>query len=320
MTAKRSDIDVEISEVGPRDGLQMIKEYMPTAGKQAWVAAEAAAGVREIEVCSYVPAKVVAQFTDADAVVAHARTIPDLTVAVLVPNLRGAERAITAGAHKLSFPISASHGHSLSNVRKTPDEQVAELGRIVAAVRALPPDRRPQVSAGLSTAFGCSIDGTVPEAQVLRLIEAALAAGADDVGLADTVGCADPAQVKRLFLATRRAIGEAVPLGAHLHNTMGLGLANAMAALEAGVRSFDSSLGGLGGCPFAPGATGNIVTEDLVFMLHALGLRTGIDLDRLAAVRDVIKAAMPGIELYGHFAAAGWPKRLRVGAPAIAAE
>ncbi len=302
-----SEIDVEISEVGPRDGLQNTKQFMPTEAKKAWITAEAAAGVREIEVCSFVPPKLLPQFADANEVVAHALTIPGLAVAALIPNLKGAERAVAAGVHKLSFTISVSRAHSLNNVRKTPDEQLEEFRRIVTFLKTQPENRRAFLSGGLSTVFGCTLEGNIDEREVVRLAVALAEAGADDVSLADTVGYANPAQIKRVFSAVRREIGEKLT-SAHLHNTRGLGLANAVAALECGVKTLDSSLGGLGGCPYAPGASGNIVSEDLVFMLEAMGLRTGIDLDKLLAVRRIIEEALPDAELYGNLAVAGLPK------------
>ncbi len=300
-------IDVEISEVGPRDGLQNTKQFMPTEAKKAWISAEAAAGVREIEVCSFVPPKLIPQFSDATEVVAHALAIPGLGVAALIPNLKGAERGVAAGVHKLSFPLSVSRGHSLSNVRKTPEEQLAEFRRIADYLRTLPRDRRPALSGGLSTAFGCTIDGPVEEREVVRLAAGLVEAGADDVGLADTVGYASPAQIKSVFTAVRREIGDKLTC-AHLHNTRGLGLANAVAALETGIKTLDSSLGGLGGCPYAPGASGNVVTEDLVFMLESMGLRTGIDMEKLLRVRQQIEAALPDAEFHGNVAMAGLPK------------
>lgn len=304
MTRRR---DVEISEVGLRDGLQNTGMVMPTEAKKAWISAEAAAGVREIEVCSFVPAKLFPQFLDADEIVAHAVTVPGLAVAVLVPNLKGAERAIVAGAHKLTFTISVSRSHSLANVRREPDQQLEEFRRIVEYCRAMSADRRPVLSVGLSTVFGCTIEGPVKESEVCRLAVALIEAGGDDLSLADTVGYANPAQVKRIFKAVRAEVGAKLS-AAHFHNTRGLGLANVAAALEADVRAFDSSLGGLGGCPFAPGASGNVVTEDLVFMLEALGLKTGVDLEQLIAVRRIIEEALPGEQLYGHLALAGPPK------------
>ena len=300
-------MDILISEVGPRDGLQSIAAIMPLAAKKAWIDAEAAAGVREIEVGSFVPAKLLPQLADTAEVVAHARTIPGLTVAVLVPNARGAEAAIAAGAHKLTLPLSVSETHSLANLRKTHGQVLDEARAIAAMIKALPADRRPHFEGSLSTAFGCTLEGAIPDAQIARLAESLMAAGCDEVGLSDTTGYADPAAVKRLIKLVKDAAGDAALTGIHLHNTRGLGLANVLAGLEAGLTTFDASLGGLGGCPFAPGASGNIVTEDLVFMLQAMGLRTGIDLPALLAVRDILKAALPEEPLYGFTPDAGLP-------------
>jgi hydroxymethylglutaryl-CoA lyase len=296
-----------ISEVGPRDGLQSIKMTMPLAAKMAWISAEAAAGVPEIEVGSFVPAHLLPQLADTAEVVAHARSIPGLTVAVLVPNLKGAEAAVKAGAHKITIPLSASETHSLKNVRRTHAQMLEEARGIAALIRTLPADERPKFEGGLSTAFGCTIEGDVPADKVVRLAEDLMAAGCDEVGLSDTTGYANPAQVKDLVVRVKRAVGDHNLSGLHLHNTRGLGLANVLAGLEVGITTFDSSLGGLGGCPFAPGASGNIVTEDLVFMLEAMGLKTGIDLPKLLAVRQILRDALPGEELYGFTPDAGLP-------------
>jgi hydroxymethylglutaryl-CoA lyase len=304
-------IDVLVSEVGPRDGLQSIRPVMPLEAKKAWIAAEAAAGVREIEVGSFVPAKLLPQLADTTEVVAFARTLPGLTVAALVPNLKGAEAAVAAGAHKITLPLSASETHSLKNLRRTHAEVLEEIRGIVALLRSLPPARRPRFEGGLSTAFGCTLEGEVPADRVVRLAEFLMETGCDEVGLSDTTGYANPAQVKALVRRVRAAVGEHALAGLHLHNTRGLGLANVMAGLEVGIRTFDSSLGGLGGCPFAPGASGNIVTEDLVFMLEAMGLRTGIDLQKLLEVRRVLREALPGEALYGFTPDAGLPLGFR---------
>jgi hydroxymethylglutaryl-CoA lyase len=302
-----STIDILVSEVGPRDGLQNTKQFMPTEYKKRWISAAAAAGLREIEVCSFVPPKLIPQMIDADEIVAHARTIPGLTVAVLAPNLKGSLRAMSAGAHKITLPISVSYEHSLSNVRKTPDEAVAEAARICDARDELPKDQRPTIEAGLSTVFGCTLQGEVKESEVVRLAIACVEAGCDEIGLADSVGYANPAQIRRVYRLVKAAVGDRLT-GLHLHNTRGLGLANVVAGLEEGVRTFDASLGGLGGCPFAPGATGNIVTEDLVFMLESMGLRTGIDLDKLVAIRKLVAEGIPGEPLYGYLPTAGVTK------------
>lgn len=297
--------DVLISEVGPRDGLQSVKATMPTADKLRWIDALVAAGVREIEVASFVPARLLPQMADAAEVVRHAARHPALTVMALVPNLRGAEAALRAGVHKLTMPVSASREHSLANVRKTPEEMVEEVRAIARLRDELAPAVK--LEAGISTAFGCTLQGVVPEDEVIRLAALCVAAGADESGLSDTVGYANPAQVRRLFRRLRAEIGEKAG-AAHMHNTRGLGLANCLAAWEEGVRTFDSSLGGLGGCPYAPGASGNVVTEDLVFMFEAMGVRTGIDLEGIVAARAPLAAGLPGEPLYGMTPDAGLPK------------
>lgn len=296
---------VLISEVGPRDGLQSVATVMPTAAKCAWIDALVAAGVQEIEVASFVPPRLLPQMADAAAVVAHAVTHPGLTVMALVPNLRGAERAIAAGAHKLTVPVSASQAHSLANVRKPREAMVQELTRIAGACR----EAGVRLEAGLSTAFGCTLQGAVSEDEVIALAVACAEAGADEVGLSDTTGMAHPAQVRRLFQALRHALGPRAG-AAHLHNTRGLGLANCLAAYDVGVRTFDASLAGLGGCPYAPGASGNVVTEDLVFMFEAMGIDTGIDLLRLMASREALRNGLPGEPLHGMVAEAGIPAHM----------
>jgi hydroxymethylglutaryl-CoA lyase len=299
--------EVLVSEVGPRDGLQSIQTIMPLAAKQAWIAAEAAAGVREIEVGSFVPAKILPQLADTAAVVAYARSIAGLNVAVLVPNLKGAEAAVAAGAHKLTVPLSVSETHSLRNVRRTHAQMLEEVRGIARLLATSPGDTRPVLEGSLSTAFGCTLEGRIAPQSVLELAEALMQAGCDEVGLSDTTGYANPAQVRELVRRTRGVVGDHAFAGLHLHNTRGLGLANVLAGLEVGVTTFDSSLGGLGGCPFAPGASGNVVTEDLVFMLEAMGIATGIDLARLLDVRRIVREALPAEALYGFTPDAGLP-------------
>ena len=315
--SKDSKATILISEVGPRDGLQSIDRVMPLAAKQAWITAEAAAGVTEIEVGSFVPAKLLPQLADTAEVVRFARTIPGLTVAVLVPNLKGAEAAVAAGAHKITIPLSVSETHSLKNVRRTHAQMLDEARAIVALLQSLPKAQRPHFEGGLSTAFGCAIEGPIPADTVVRLAEAMMQAGCDEVGLSDTTGYANPAQVRMLVKRVKAAVGDAALTGLHLHNTRGLGLANVIAGLEAGITTFDSSLGGLGGCPFAPGASGNIVTEDLVFMLEAMGLQTGIDLPRLLQVREILRDALPGEALYGFTPDAGLPLGFEAATPTL---
>ena len=298
---------IHISEVGPRDGLQSIARVMPLEAKKAWIAAEAAAGVPEIEVGSFVPPSLLPQMADTAELIAFAKGIEGLAVAALVPNLKGAERAIAAGAEKISIPFSMSETHSLKNVRKDHAAMIAEIRLIAERMAEQPPETRPHFEVGLATAFGCTIEGPVSEDNVVRLAAAAIEAGAVEVGLSDTTGYANPAQVRRLVRAVKAEVGSDRLNTLHLHNTRGLGLANALAGLEEGITTLDASLGGLGGCPFAPGASGNIVTEDLVFMLEAMGYDTGIDLEKLMKVREIIAAALPGEPLYGFTPDAGLP-------------
>ncbi len=308
MESQPAPIDIEVSEVGTRDGLQSIDSIMPTAAKKAWIAAETAAGVPEIEVGSFVPARLLPQLADTAELVAFARTLPGLQVAVLVPNLKGALAAIESGAHKMSLPFSVSETHSHANLNRSHAQVFDEIAAIVAALEETPTARRPRFEVGLSTAFGCTLEGPVDEDDVVRIAERAVELGADEVGLSDTTGYGNPAQVRRLASRIHAAVGRERLTGIHLHNTRGQGLANVMAALDAGLTTIDSSLGGIGGCPFAPGASGNIVTEDLVFLLESMGLNTGIDLDKLLEVRADVQAALPGESLYGFLPDAGLPK------------
>lgn len=296
-----------VSEVGPRDGLQSIDRVLNLETKKHWIKAEAAAGVREIEVGSFVNYKTLPQMADTSELVKFACTLSGLSVAVLVPNLQGANAALEAGAHKISIPVSASETHSIRNVNRTHAQMIDEVRQIRAHIDVLPEASRPYFEAGIATAFGCSIEGHVPEETVVRLAEALIEAGAEEVGLSDTTGYADPAQIRRRIQLVHKAVGADKLTGVHLHNTRGLGLANALAALDEGITTLDSSLSGLGGCPAAPGASGNIVTEDLVFMLEAMGYATGIDLAALLKVRDILKKGLPDEQLYGFLPDAGTP-------------
>jgi len=306
------DRDILVSEVGPRDGLQSIETVMPTEDKKRWIRSQFEAGTREIEVGSFVPARLLPQMADtADIVRWAVETLPGLDVAVLVPNLKGLEYAVGAGAHKVSIPFSMSESHSVKNVRKTHAEMLEEISLCVDFLATVPEDERPHLEVGLSTAFGCTIEGEVPESRVVEMAERVVEIGVDEVGLSDTTGYGNPKQLERLAKAIWSAVGRENMTGVHLHNTRGQGLANALMAVELGFTTVDSSLGGLGGCPFAPGASGNIVTEDLVWMLEAMGMRTGIDLDKLLAVRETVATALPGEALYGFIPDAGVPKGFR---------
>ncbi|WP_332813815.1 hydroxymethylglutaryl-CoA lyase [Ramlibacter sp.] len=295
-------------EVGLRDGLQSIARVLPTGHKLEWLRAAYEAGQREIEVGSFVPPRLLPQLADTAELVAFARTLPGLFTSVLVPNLRGAERAIDAGADLMLLPLSASHAHSLANLRKTPDEVVAEIGRIRAARDAA--GSACLIEVGISTAFGCTLQGRVEPAEVLRLLQAVLDAGVDRVGLADTVGYADPRMVGDLFGQAFAVAGERLACG-HFHDTRGLGIANVMAALDAGVTRFDACLAGIGGCPHAPGASGNVATEDLAYLFASMGVPTGLDLARLLALRARVAQWLDGETLHGTLWRAGLPRTLQ---------
>lgn len=301
------DRDVFVREVGLRDGLQAVDTFFPTAAKKAWITAEAAAGLHEIQACSFVPRSVFEQFSDAPEIVAHAIAQPDLIVSVFTPNVKGAERAIAAGAHRIGHVTSASESHNQNNLRRSVEDSMNDFEKIVALRNDQSDPEKTSISGCVATAFGCTIEGTVDADAVVRLAARYVELGADELVLADTVGYGNPTQVKELFKRVCLEVGY-IPLAAHFHDTRGLGLANVCGALDADVRAFDASLGGLGGCPFAPGATGNIVTEDLAFMLEAMGMRTGIDLDALVAVREIVARELPDEPLHGAIADAHVPK------------
>lgn len=300
---------VSICEVGPRDGLQIAKTRMATDAKVRWIAAIAAAGVREIEVGSFVPPRVIPQLADTPEIVAKVlATCPGLIVQALAPNLRGVQSAYNAGVHKISVPVSVSEGHSRANLNRAPAESIEMMRGIMDWLKAQP--RKVPLVAGVSTAFGCSIDGVVTTAQPVAMAKGLADAGVDEIMLADTVGYAHPAQIKQVVRATREAIGPTL-YGLHLHDTCGLGIANALAGLEEGIRAFDSCLAGLGGCPYAPGASGNVVTEDLVFMLESMGFSTGIDLPKLFEARRLLHEGLPAEPLHGQLPKAGIPPTFR---------
>jgi hydroxymethylglutaryl-CoA lyase len=299
---------VTVREVGLRDGLQSIARTLPTAHKLDWLRAAHAAGQREVEVGSFVPARLLPQLADTAELVALGKTLPGLVTSVLVPNLKGALAALDSGADAMLLPLSASHAHSLANLRKTPDEVVADIGRIRAERDARGSTCLLEV--GMSTAFGCTLQGRVDEAEVLRLLQAVLDAGADRVGLADTVGYADPLQVTRLFEKGFAVAGDRLACG-HFHDTRGLGMANVYAAWQTGVRRFDACLGGIGGCPHAPGASGNVATEDLAYLFASMGVATGLDFDALIKLRQRLAQWLDGETLRGAIAQAGLPKTMK---------
>ncbi|MEM0990551.1 MAG: hydroxymethylglutaryl-CoA lyase [Pseudomonadota bacterium] len=317
--------DVIVRDVGPRDGLQLVKTVLPTEVKLAWLQADIDAGIPEVEVCSFVPAKVIAQFGDAFEVASHAGKIGEAEAhrtagkigeaeahrtagfvpSALTPNLKGAQIGFQTGIAKINYVMSVSETHNQQNVRRSREESLQGFKDIIAARDATAPNV--QIGIGLATALGCTLEGHVPEDETLRILELVLEAGADEVMLPDTVGYANPSQVRSLFAKAIPMAGD-IPVWTHFHDTRGLGLANALAALEAGARRFDASIAGLGGCPFAPGATGNIVLEDLVFLLEAEGMATGIDIPKLAACREIVEKALPDEPKYGQVLRAGLPK------------
>ena len=308
---------ITLREVGLRDGLQIHPSFMPTADKLAWIAAEAAAGMSEIEVTSYVPPKLIPQFADAEDVTLGALKVPNLVVAALIPNMRGAQRGIELGVHKLNFVMSVSETHNMKNVRRPPEDSVTDFKAIVELVKSQPEGKRPIIVGGLSTALGCSYEGRVAVSQVVKYAKQLVAAGADELVVADTVGYADPNQVREVFKAVLSEVGPVI-VGAHFHDTRGTGLANVSAALDCGITHFDASLAGLGGCPFAPGASGNIVMEDLLFMLDSMGLETGVDIEKLIEVRQIISRALPDIAMQGGLAKAGLPRNYLTAAQRLA--
>ncbi|WP_096667965.1 hydroxymethylglutaryl-CoA lyase [Polaromonas sp. AET17H-212] len=301
--------------MGLRDGLQSIAQVMPTAQKLEWLRGAYDAGQREIEVGSFVPARLLPQLADTAELVAFAKTLPGLAVSVLVPNFKGAERAIDCNADLMLVPLSASHAHSLANLRKTPDEVVTEIARIRAARDAA--GSSTLIEVGISTAFGCTLQGRVAPAEVLRLVKAVLDTGVDRVSLADTVGYADPAMVQELFALTLPVAGDKLNCG-HFHDTRGLGLANVYAALQMGITRFDACLGGIGGCPHAPGASGNVATEDLAYLLASMGVATGQDFDQLIALREKLAGWLRGETLHGTLWRAGLPNTMKAADTAAA--
>lgn len=303
----------EIREVGPRDGLQMVKTILSTERKLQWCRCEADAGVRHIEVTSFVPASVVPQFADAADVARGTLELPGLQAAVLVPNLKGAQRAFEIGVPKVNYVLSASEAHNLANVRRTTAESIADFRRVLAERDGRGLKGKVQVAVGIATSFGCTIQGAVPEKLVIEIAHTLAQAGAEEIMLADTVGYGNPGQVRRLFGMVAEVIG-GIPLAAHFHDTRGLGIANVAAAVEAGVRRFDASLAGLGGCPFAPGATGNISTEDCAFLLETLGFDTGVDFAKLITLRTEVESWLPGERFFGMVARAGLPKTFQAAA------
>lgn len=295
-----SDI-VEIREVGLRDGLQLIKTQLTTQQKLQWVKKQVKAGFTEIEVTSFVPPKLLPQFSDANEMVISSNKIQNLKATALVLNLKGANRAIAAGTEKITFVISASEEHNQSNVRCSIAESLSMFKEVIKLCNIS--GRKIEVAGAIATSFGCSMQGSVAEIQVLRLASNMAEGGAYEINLADTVGYANPNQVKSLFSKLSNTIGT-IPMAAHFHDTRAMGLANVVSAAEAGVRKFDATLAGLGGCPFAPGASGNIATEDCVYLLENMGFNTGINIQELILLRNHLSSILPNETLEGKLSVA----------------
>jgi hydroxymethylglutaryl-CoA lyase len=297
---------VILREVGLRDGLQLVKKFPSTAAKQRWVRDEYGAGVRHFEVGSFLPAKTFPQFADVRDIVATVKELPGAHGIVLALNERGVNEALASGVGEIASVVSATEEHSQANANRSREAAIANVKRLCELRDAS--DYKPIVHAAISMALGCSIAGAVDPKEVIRLVDKCFEAGVDAVGIADTVGYAGPKAVGDLTRAAVKLAGSK-PICVHLHDTRGMGIANASAALDSGARILDGSLGGLGGCPFAPGATGNVVFEDLVFLCESKGFATGIDIERLVAVRAILRSEMPGEQLYGGMARAGLPDR-----------
>ena len=298
------DNRVSLREVGLRDGLQLVKRFPSTAAKQRWIREEYAAGVRHFEVGSFLPASTFPQFADVRDIVRTVAALPGAHGVALALNERGVNEALASDVAEIATVVSATEEHSQANARRSREQAIANVKRLCELRDASP--HRPIVNAAISMALGCSITGPVDPKEVIKLVEKCLQAGVDFVAIADTVGYAGPKQVGELTSAVVKMSGTK-PVCVHLHDTRGMGIANASAALDAGARILDGSLGGLGGCPFAPGATGNVVFEDLVFLCESKGFPTGIDIEKLIAVRSILRSEMPDETLYGGLARAGLP-------------
>jgi hydroxymethylglutaryl-CoA lyase len=295
-------MQVAIREVGPRDGFQNEPEVIATDDKVRLIEALARSGLKRLEVTSFVRADVIPQLADGASVLERISVPDDVSLSVLIPNERGLENALRHRErfHEINVFLSASETHNRKNVNRSIEESLSGLERVLARAR----EDGLRCEGVISVAFGCPYEGHVPEERVWAIARRLVAAGAQEIGFGDTTGMANPAQVRRFFPAAREALGDGVELTAHFHNTRGQGLANVLAALDAGVTSFESSFGELGGCPVPAGATGNIATEDLVSMLHEMGIETGVALDRLVAAARAAQDVL-GRPLGSHVLTAG---------------
>ncbi len=295
---------VEIVEVGPRDGLQNISEFLPTEKKITLLKLLIESGLKRIEATSFVHPKAVPQFRDAKEVIEAVVGIPGVRLRALVPNLVGVKNALASGVRELSFVFSVSESHNKNNVNRTREESVEELRQILQ-LKEVYPDMDVQLS--LATTFGCPFEGESKEAEILKYVRVGKKMGLDTITLADTVGYGNPRQVRQILRACMREF-PSITFGVHFHNTRGLGLANILVCLEEGITLLDSSIGGLGGCPFAPGATGNVSTEDLVFMLDGMGIQNGIKIEGLFKAAQFLKDNLRDLQISSALFKAGLPQ------------
>ena len=302
---------IQIREVGLRDGLQLSKTKLSSEIKIKWCSLQSQAGFKEIEVTSFVPPSVLPQFSDASKIVYASNKINNLIPSVLVPNLKGALIALDNNSKKINFVLSASEMHNQSNVNSTIKKSLSMFKDFIKERNIRGLKNKVQISAAIATSFGCSIQGDVKKKNVIKICEKLLEMGAEELNIADTVGYANPNQVKEIFKSLNK-ISKNIPLAAHFHDTRGMGLANVISAIDEGVKRFDASLGGLGGCPYAPGASGNIATEDCVYMIESMGFSTGIDLKKLLKLRKYLKEWMKNDILYGNLLTSGFAKTFNI--------
>ena len=302
---------IQIREVGLRDGLQLSKTKLSSEIKIKWCSLQSQAGFKEIEVTSFVPPSVLPQFSDASKIVYASNKINNLIPSVLVPNLKGALIALDNNSKKINFVLSASEMHNQSNVNSTIKKSLSMFKDFIKERNIRGLKNKVQISAAIATSFGCSIQGDVEKKNVIKICEKLLEMGAEELNIADTVGYANPNQVKEIFKSLNK-ISKNIPLAAHFHDTRGMGLANVISAIDEGVKRFDASLGGLGGCPYAPGASGNIATEDCVYMIESMGFSTGIDLKKLLKLRKHLKEWMKNDILYGNLLTSGFAKTFNI--------